>query len=305
MASGSLNLIDFDWASFDPWRVTPVRHQLTDHPLLQVASLIKLGERLEAKGLVRSHTNAATAHTSFNSAPSLHPNRKSATATLSDIASASAWMSLLNVQSDPVYRTLVDEALESVRPGIERIDPGMCYRGGWIFVSSPRTVTPFHFDTEHGILLQISGRKRIYSWDPTDNMVASEQARDRFFTYHDRSLLVWKDEFKERAHKFDVEPGMGCYQPCTSPHLVEVGDEPSVTISFTFYTDSTRRKATLHRAHQRLRDHGIELGPIGSRPLFDSALHAAYRAFVSTKKTVRQLVGKHVIQDNAPYAYPR
>ncbi len=42
------------------------------------------------------------------------PNRKSAKDTLSQIRDAKAWMSLLNVQTDDVYRTLVDEVLEQL-----------------------------------------------------------------------------------------------------------------------------------------------------------------------------------------------
>src|SRR3546814_19551799 len=78
---------------------------------------------------------------------------------------------------DPVYRRLVGEVLESVRPGVEAVDPGMCHRGGWIFITSPNTVTPFHFDKEHNFVLQIHGRTRIYVWDHRDNVVESEHSR--------------------------------------------------------------------------------------------------------------------------------
>lgn len=303
MTSGNSGLMWFDGPNFNPWRIHAIRHRLASHPLLQPDCLTELGERLEAKGRVRTHSNAATAGTSFVHAPSLHPNRQGAASTLANIAGAGAWMSLLNVQTDPLYRTLVDDGLESIRPDIEQADPGMCYRGGWIFVTSPRTITPFHFDTEHGILVQILGRKRIYAWDHTDTVVASEKARDLFFAHHNRDLLVWKDDFKQRARVFNLEPGMGCYMPSTTPHLVEVGDEPSVTMSFTFYTNSTRRKSLLHRAHQRLRESGIEMAPVGNRPIVDALLHAGWRMKDAVKQTLRRLGGKTVIADNAPYAH--
>lgn len=298
-------LIDVDWSTFDPWRIHLLRHNLVGHPLLEPSAMVELGERLESSGRVRTHTNAAAAGTSFTHAPSLHPNRRSAAATLSDIAGAGAWMSLLNVQTDFQYRPLVDEALDSIQPGIERVDPGMCYRGGWIFVSSPRTVTPFHFDREHNFLLQVRGHKTIYAWDPDDTVVASERARDRFFAFHDRDLLVWNDRFKERAHKFELAPGMGCYMPSTSPHLVEVGDTPSITMSVTYYTASMRRKAMLHTAHQRLRDYGVEMAPVGRQPFIDTALYIGYRAYASAKQALRRFAGKPVIADDLAYAYPR
>jgi cytochrome P450 len=37
----------------------------------------------------------------------------------------------------------------------EPLAPGMCQREGFIFISSPGAVTPFHLDPEHNFLLQI------------------------------------------------------------------------------------------------------------------------------------------------------
>src|SRR3546814_14823907 len=86
------------------------------------------------------------------------------------------------------YTTLFrsGEVLESVRPRVEAVDPGMCHRGGWIFITSPNTVTPFHFDKEHNFILQIHGRKRIYVWDHRDTVVASEHSRDLFHLSNER-----------------------------------------------------------------------------------------------------------------------
>lgn len=264
--------IELEWASFDPWRIIPVRHRLCQHPLLQPDALVALGERLEARGSVRTHGNKAKAGTPFNSAPDMFPNAKSAAETLRSIRDAKAWMSLLNVQGDDTYRALVGEVLDSVQPMVEARDPGMCYRAGWIFVTSPRTVTPFHFDKEHNFILQVHGRKRVYVWDHTDTVVASDQARDLFHASHERYLLRWRDEFKERAHVFELEPGQGAYMPSTSPHMVENGDEPSVTASFTYYTDGTRHDALLHRAHARVRRMGLKPPSVGRRPRLDAVL---------------------------------
>ena len=266
--------IEFDEAAFDPWRIMAVRHHLSDHPLLQPDALVALGERLEARGSIRSHSNNAKPGTPFNSAQELFPNPKSAVDTLRAIRDAKAWTSLLNVQIDPIYRALVGEVLGSVRPQVERLDPGMCHRGGWIFVTSPNTVTPFHFDKEHNFILQVHGRKRIYVWDHRDTVVASEHARDLFHLSNERYLLRWREEFRERARVFDLEPGQGAYMPSTSPHMVENGDEPSITASFTYYTEGTRRDALLHKAHALLRRARITPPAVVHDSAFDTATHA-------------------------------
>ena len=182
-------------------------------------------------------------------------------------------MSLLNVQIDPIYRELVGTVLDSVQPQVERHDPGMCHRGGWIFVSSPNTVTPFHFDKEHNFILQIHGHKRIYVWDHRDR--GGQRARARpFHLDHERDLLHWRDEFRERAHVFDLQPGQGAYMPSTSPHMVENGDNPSITASFTYYTDATRRDALLHAAHSMMRSAGSPRRRSARRRRCDAVTHA-------------------------------
>ena len=201
MNSPVARYIDVDWNRFEPWRIQPVRHRVQDHPLLQPDQLIELGKRLEVQSLTRTHTNDATADTPFDNAPRLHPNKLTAAETLQHIQSAKAWMSLLNVQTDPLYRTFVREVLDDVQPEIEKRDPGMCYRAGWIFVSSPKTITPFHMDTEHNFILQMRGKKTIYVWEHDDLAVVSEKARNRFHGHHSRELMIWRDEFRGQPRR--------------------------------------------------------------------------------------------------------
>ncbi len=215
--------IHVDPRTFEPWKVQALTHALSDHPLLQIGALVELGERQQARNLVRTHSADATAGTSFADAPNLHPNAKGAATTLADIANARAWMSLLNVQADPVYRDFIDEILDEVKPITDRRDPGMCYRAGWIFVSSPNTVTPFHMDHEHNFIMQIRGTKRLYTWEPTDRIVISERAQELFHDAHSRELVTWSEDWRPRARVLELAPGLGGYMPSTGPHMVENG----------------------------------------------------------------------------------
>jgi hypothetical protein len=298
----NMPLISLDWPNFSPWAVKPVSHRISDHPLLQIDQLIELGQRLEQQGRTRTHSSKATADTPFNEAPSLHPNKVSTRQTIEHIREANAWFSLLNIQTDPQYRQLVADVLDSIQPFVEAKDPGMCYRAGWIFVSSPKTVTPFHFDKEHNFLLQIHGRKTVYVWEPNDLVVADDRARDRFHASGQRDLIVWDEAFRRRAHRFEIGPGEGAYMPSTSPHLVEVGDEPSVTVSFTYYTANTRRDALLRKARGRLFEYGVHLPPVGKRTWLDQMLQSGAAAAQSLKNTMSHLRGKPTWSDGATYA---
>jgi hypothetical protein len=302
MNESTPRLIDLDWATFDPWKVQPVRHHVSDHPLLQVDSLVQLGTRLARHGRIRTHSNEAYAGTAFNHAPMLYPNQKSPEETLANIASAKAWMSLLNVQTDDVYRGLVDEVLGDLKPAVDRVDPGMSYRGGWIFVTSPNTITPFHMDKEHNFILQIQGKKRLMVWEPDDVVAVSEEARDLFHATHSRDLVAWREELRSRAHVFDIEPGMGAYMPSTAPHLVENGDGPSITVSFTYYTDATRRDARLHALHQRLRDRGRNPSPVGAHPWLDTLADGSSQCLELLRRFAGRADAGATRSDRMPYA---
>lgn len=294
--------IQADWDSFDPWRVQAVRHRLTEHPLLQPPQLAEFGQRLERLARTYSFSNDTTAGTNFNHAGSANPNCKSALETLQDIDHAKAFMLLRHVQDDPAYRELVDSVLDEVKPHIDSKDPGMCYRAGWIFVSSPHTVTPFHIDRNHGILLQVRGCKTVYVWDPDDTIVVSDRAREWFHGHRQLTLVKWSEEFRARAHVFHLQPGMGIYMPLTSPHLVETSDEPSTTLTLSYNTDASRRNVMLHVVRDRMRRLGIGLPPIGQRPGLDAWLHAAAHAADSAQRYTRRRLGRSVNFDGAPYA---
>ena len=302
MLAKSSPLIEMDWPNFNPWAVAPVRHKISEHPLLQIDQLVELAKRLESKGRIRAHTNDAGAGTAFGDAPDLHPVKGALIQTMEHIEAAGAWMSLLNVQTDPLYRQLVDDVLDSVRPLVEVKDPGMSYLGGWIFVSSPRTITPFHIDKEHNFILQISGQKTVYVWEPDDVRAVSERARDRFHSSHQRDLVIWREELREFAHCFKLGPGQGAYMPSTSPHLVEVGEEPSITMSFTYYTDSTRRDNLIHKMRGRLAQLGVSIPASWDSGKFDQTLYWGATVARATARVAYRATGRKIGEEYARYA---
>jgi hypothetical protein len=294
--------IHLDPAAFEPWKVQDATHTLSDHPLLQIGALIELGKRQQQRNLIRTHSADASAGTSFAQAPTLHPNPNGPEATLADLEKANAWMSLLNVQADPLYRRLIDEVLEEIRPMVEERDPGMCHRGGWIFLASPKAVTPFHMDPEHNVILQIRGTKRLYTWDPFDRVVVSERAHELFHDRYWAGQAPWSEQWRARARVFELAPGLGGYMPSTTPHMVENGDGPSITMSFTYFTDATRRRELLSRCNVRLRRLGLDPLPIGVSPGRDRVKHAVLAGCLAVRNEVRRALGREVRSNDQPYA---
>jgi len=255
--------IQFDEGAFHPQRVFPVRHTWSDHPLLQLDALQRLAARLAEQGAIRTHSAAADFHTSFVAAPQTHPTKLSPLETIERIEEAQAWMALHNIQNDPEYRTLVDEILDEVEPRISKKDPGMHGRAGWIFVTSPNAVTPYHMDHENNFILQCLGKKKVYVWEPLDREVVTERSLELFHTKHSRELVVFRNDFLQRAHALDFEPGLGAYMPSTAPHLVKNGDGVSITISVTYYTRAIRQTKLLYKSNHALRELGLAPHPIG------------------------------------------
>jgi hypothetical protein len=288
MATYSGPGIDFDRANFHPMRICAVSHQLMGDPLLQFDSLAALARRLEATGAVRTHNDGATPATNFTTAPETHPPAMSIEETIKRIESAKAWLALHNVQNDPTYRKLVDEVLDYVQPTVERYDPGMCHRAGWIFVTSPGAVTPYHMDHEHNFILQVLGKKTINVFDPLDRSIVQERSLELFHTKLSRELVVYKDEFQPKAHVFEAEPGMGAYMPTTSPHWVKNGDNVSITVSFTYYTKRTLRAKHLYRSNYFLRQAGLSPRPVGQSEALDSAKYLAFHTLHRTRGLLRR-----------------
>src|SRR3546814_13405599 len=61
--------------------------------------------------------------------------------------------------------------------------------------------------------------------------------------------------------------------PSTSPHMVENGSEPSLTASFTYYTDATRRDALLHRSHALMRKLKVTPPAVEHASLVDTTIN--------------------------------
>lgn len=294
--------IQTDWPQFDPFKVQAVKHRLIEHPLLQLDSLQRLAARLAEKGSVRTHNDQAAPDTNFNDAPDTHKAQYDANETIKRIKEAKAWMSLLNVQRDPEYRKLVDEILDDVRPHIEERDPGMHFRAGWIFVTSPNAITPFHFDHEHNFILQIHGNKTVHVWEPLDRNVVTEEALELFHAKHKRDKLVLNEEVQKRAMVFEFKPGDGAYMPQTAPHWVKNGNDVSVTISCTYYTEATRRRQLLHRTNYSLRQLGIKPAPVEGEGVREGLRHLGLRIVQRGSDRLKALRGKAPYGDRIQYS---
>src|SRR5205823_7433879 len=90
----------------------------------------------------------------------------SAEETIRRIQECGSWMVLKRVEQDPEYGALLDRCLDGIAAHARGVAPPMQRREGFIFLSSPGAVTPFHIPPEDNSPLQIRGRKPVSKWPP-------------------------------------------------------------------------------------------------------------------------------------------
>jgi len=270
-------------APFDLDAITGIRHELAGHPLLALPKLRALANRLQT---VRYHSGKLAATDSFEHAAKEHPNGLTMDQTIENLEHAGSWVYFSHIESDPEYKPLVDEVLDCVQSQLPSGSGPLLLRAGWVFLSSPGAVTPYHMDHEQNFLLQIRGSKIINVWDPRDRTVVSESELESFHATYTLKETKYREEFQPKARVFHAKSGEGAYMPFTAPHWVTNGPEVSVTFSCTFVTPQAQREGQAFAANHKLRQMGMSPKPVGSSPLRDSLKGQALRAWKSTRGLV-------------------
>src|SRR3546814_4940370 len=72
-----------------------------------------------------------------------------------------------------------------------------------IFLSSPGSITPFHMDPEHNILLQIEGEKTMTVFPPGDETLVPAQQSECFHRGGHRNLQ-W-DDGRSEEHTSELQ----------------------------------------------------------------------------------------------------
>lgn len=259
-------VLTIDPAGFDPGRFTMLRHGLAGHPLLRPEAVSELAVRRRA-------------------APLAGPD-------------AARLLTLFDLQADPAYQQLVSQVLDALQPALEPRDPGMHYRAGWLLLAPPRAIAPVHVDDQHNLMLQVSGRNRLYVWDRRGQALPPTQAPSRRL----RQPIVWDEAFRASAQVVDLPPGRGAYLPAGVPHMVESGSEPAVTANFSYRTRDSVRTSELIRLHRRLGDLGIALPEPDRSPRLDHWLFRGNRVARRLRHRLQTALGQRAQPDWPAFA---
>ena len=252
-----------------------IRHHLVDHPLFATDALAALADRLPPAQLRRERGDLSLLNRGYEDAGDGPPSD-----TVRTIARNSSRISLREIQNDLQYGSLIAACHDEVTRYVGNREGGICRRSGYIFVTSPTSTTPMHFDPEHSFLLQIRGTKRVCSAPMSDAGARMRQLE----RYLDGAPCAF-DAMTSECDMFTLEPGDGLYLPSFVPHWVEqTGDGPSVSFSIPFYTRGCARADQVHRVNKRMRRLRLNPRPPGEWPALDRAKAAALRSWTRFRR---------------------
>ncbi|HEY5713165.1 MAG TPA: cupin-like domain-containing protein [Allosphingosinicella sp.] len=263
--------------SYYPERPGKLSHGLLDHPLLTLESLVELGSRL---GRENVEYNAGDLPYGVD------PDKVSHTGlsiedTIRSIEECGSWMVLKNVNKDPAYAALLEEALGEIAGVIEPVSGEMITKVGFIFVSSPNAVTPFHLDPEHNILLQIRGSKTMMIV-PGEKDVVPDEKHEAYHVGGHRNV-DWNDDYEGRGFKAELTPGDAVHVPLMWPHWVKNGPEPSISFSITWKSHWVYQEADARGMNHLLRQMGVSPASPAQFPRRNLGKAYAYRAIRKAK----------------------
>jgi hypothetical protein len=248
-----------------------LRHNLSAHPLLELDALAELGEALPARSV---EYNRGDLPIGVDGKP--EGNGLTIGETIRRIESTNSWAVLKNIEQHPAYAALLAELLGELEEYIVRKTGRMMKTQGFVFVSSPDAVTPYHFDPEHNILLQLTGQKAMTVFPAGDALFAPDRVHEGYHTGGAREL-IWRDELACHGQTFRLAEGEAIYVPVMAPHHVKNGPVPSISLSITWRSEWSFAEADARALNGLLRRWGFDPRPPGRWPARNRGKAVAWR----------------------------
>jgi hypothetical protein len=266
-----------------------IRHNYHRHPLMQLDRLEQLARSLMATEQCRFIVPGSTDASTFDH-KSTPADGRSVEDVFRRMHEPGSWVALYNVQTDPVYERFLRDVLGSAERVVQDHETAYDVRG-FIFISAPPSVTPFHMDRENNFWLQIRGRKTLSVWDHRDRATVAARDVETFINYRSLDNVRLTDAARSRAGTYDCGPGDGVYFPSTSPHMthtdtswVSPEDGVVVSIGVVFYSNVTRRNAYAHAFISVRRRFGLNPRLAGTSEWVDRVKYPFGRVVVALRR---------------------
>lgn len=279
-------------------------HRLVGHPALELTNLERVIPRLPksdvfySSGLLRREDDFDRAHIE-------HRNGLSIEQTVEQLKVSNSYVMVRAPERDPSFAPLFRELLGDVNALSRRRGLGSCDEGAmlYLFLASPKSLTPFHFDRYSTFLFQFRGSKKVWVAPPWDPRVISPADNEAFMA-RTGVRPVWQPHMEALGRGFDFATGEALHIPFASGHYVENGaDDVSVSMSIIFNTRQTRAQSRALILNHALRKRGLAPAPVGASVWRDQAKAAAMSALEGVQG-VRAAARKYVASRARPVQVP-
>lgn len=247
-------------------------HNLREHPLLDIEALATLGDALPPAS-VEYNKGDLPVGIDPEKVPT---NGLTIGETIRTAESSGSWAVLKNIEQMPAYAALLNGLLAELKPHIEAKTGRMLKPQGFIFVSSPNAVTPYHFDPEHNILLQLRGTKVMTQFPAGDALYAPDETHEGYHTGGHRNL-VWRDALAAGGNEWPLQAGDALFVPVMAPHFVRNGPHVSISLSITWRSDWSFAEADARAFNAVLRKMGLRPQAPGRFPARNQIKAIAWR----------------------------
>jgi hypothetical protein len=259
-----------------PDRPVGFTHDLQSDDRLTMASVAELADRLPRESVIYD-TAAQPLLVPAGGPPRgalAHPGD-----VIRNLSSANAWLTLLNVEDDPGMAELMNTHLDELESGMFATQGKMRNRVAFVFVSSPNSVTPVHFDIEHSLLMQVSGCKTVSIGRYASDAVRRHEM-DRYWDGSHGRIEAQPPE----VATYTLTPGRGLYIPPGTPHWVHNGPESSLSVTLTYFTAATVRENRIEDFNSHLRRRHLNPREPGRSTIVDTAKISAMAAMVIVRR---------------------
>ena len=253
-----------------PERSFAYNHDLAQHPLFELARLVKLAKSMD-RDRIEYNSGDLEPGQAYEDTPKID---LSAEETIRQIKDCHAWMVIKNVEQDPEYKafikTCLDQVSERLPEGAEPLEDLQ----GFIFVSSANSTTPFHIDAEENFFIQVHGDKSFHVFENDDRKLVSEESME--ISPGKFRNMKYNETFEDRATVYELKGGDGIFVPYMMPHWVRTGDQYSISMAITWKTASVLRRNKIRFMNAVLRKAGLVQAAPGQKPWADGLKVAAY-----------------------------
>lgn len=274
-----------------------MRHDLAGNPMFSLEAMADLANALPRDkvdyNLANLPVDVSGKHVPFNGL--------SAANTIKEIETCGSWIVLKGMEHVPAYKALLDELIDDLACLSGVSASAFDHRVALGFVTSPGGVTPYHLDSEHNFLLQISGKKTITIL-PHE---ATTTAEDTELSPAKSRYIKYQPGFAPLEQTFGLSAGDAVCVPFNDPHYVKNGDEVSVSMGITFHDLETWQRRKVATVNHMLRRIGLPQERAGIHSGKDRLKAAAYDALntvvepIRNNKKARQFVKRHVLRGAA------